>query len=529
MTCRLLLSRSRFGVLSACVLAASVWLAGLPLAARGEDKLDERVEAFLAQPIFQQAHWGLLFVDLESGDVVLQRNEQKLFAPASVTKLFSTAAALDALGADHKFMTPVHRRGEIKDGVLGGDLILVASGDPTLGGRTTESGEIAFADDDHIYANWSGSAALTPQDPLAGLSDLAKQIAAAGVRKVTGDVLIDDRLFDHTEGSGSGPATITPIMVNDNVLDFTFEPTEPGQPAKVAWRPQTALFQIEIDVQTVPEGQSLETWIRPQQDGRIVVSGKIPANKKPVVRIHEVPDPAAFARGLFIEALQRNGVEVAAKLAPKHPDAPWPERAAYSGETKLAEFTSPPFSESIRLILKVSHNLHASALPLLVAVKHGQRDVAAGLRHEGEFLSHTGIDLKTISFGGGAGGSRADYVTPAATVQLLKHMHARPDFTAYGQALPILGVDGTLAKSVGPDSPARGKVQAKTGTLVWDNLLVGRGLCTSKALAGYLTTAKGKRLAFAAFVNGVPLNDGLETRKIGAELGKLCEIVHEER
>jgi D-alanyl-D-alanine carboxypeptidase/D-alanyl-D-alanine-endopeptidase (penicillin-binding protein 4) len=165
----------------------------------------------------------------------------------------------------------------------------------------------------------------------------------------------------------------------------------------------------------------------------------------------------------------------------------------------------------------------------LVAVKHGKRDVASGLRHEGEFLSRAGIDLKTVSFGGGAGGSRADYVTPAATVQLLRHMHTRPDFSAYERALPILGVDGTLAKSVGSDSPARGKVQAKTGTLVWDNLLVGRGLCTSKALAGYLTTAKNKRLAFAAFVNGVPLNDGLETRKIGAELGKLCEIVHEER
>lgn len=532
MTCRWMPSRRRFGRLSTLLLAAIVSLAGLPPAAFAEDKpdkLDERIEAFLAQPMFQQAHWGLLFVDLETGEVVLQRSEQKLFAPASVTKLFSTAAALDALGADHKFTTPVHRRGDVKDGVLHGDLILVASGDPTLGGRTNDSGEIAFNDDDHIYANWSGNAELTPQDPLAGLNDLARQIAAAGVRKVIGDVLIDDRLFDHTEGSGSGPSVITPIMVNDNVLDFTFEPTEPGQPAKVAWRPQTALFQVEIDVQTVAEGQSLETRIRPQGDGRLVVSGKIPANKKQVVRIHEVSDPAAFARGLLIEALERNGVEVAAKLAPKHPATKWPERGSYSGETKLAEFTSPPFDESARLILKVSHNLHASALPLLVAVKHGQRDVAAGLRHEGAFLARAGIDLKTISFGGGAGGSRADYVTPAATVQLLKHMHGRPDFAAYERSLPILGVDGTLAKSVGSTSPARGKVQAKTGTLVWDNLLVGRGLCTSKALAGYLTTAKNKRLAFAAFVNGVPLNDGLETRKIGAELGKLCEIVHEER
>ena len=76
---------------------------------------------------------------------------------------------------------------------------------------------------------------------------------------------------------------------------------------------------------------------------------------------------------------------------------------------------------------------------------------------------------------------------------------------------------------------ARGQAQAKTGTLVWDNGLAGRGLCTSKALAGYLTTKSGRKLAFAAFVNGVHLKDGLETKHIGQDLGKLCEIVFEER
>jgi serine-type D-Ala-D-Ala carboxypeptidase/endopeptidase (penicillin-binding protein 4) len=139
------------------------------------------------------------------------------------------------------------------------------------------------------------------------------------------------------------------------------------------------------------------------------------------------------------------------------------------------------------------------------------------------------MDVDTISFGGGAGGARSDFVTPAATVQLLRHMAGRPDFFVYERALPILGVDGTLAKSVASESPAKGKVQAKTGTLTWDNLLFGRPLLTSKALAGYLTTSRGRRLAFAAFVNGVHLKDGLDTKRIGSDLGKLCEIVHAER
>src|SRR5262249_28784154 len=152
----------------------------------------------------------------------------------------------------YRFRTPVYRRGPVDDsGVLDGDLILVASGDLTLGGRTTANGEIAFEDSDHIYANWAPDATLTKEDPLAGIDALAKQIAAAGIRRITGEVLIDDRLFEHTESSGSGPAKVTPIIVNDNVLDFTFEPTEPGQPAKTIWRPESALFQVEFDVQTV--------------------------------------------------------------------------------------------------------------------------------------------------------------------------------------------------------------------------------------------------------------------------------------
>jgi len=494
------------------------------------DKLSQRIDEHLAQAHFKTAHWGFLFVDLKTGEVVIERNSEKLFVPASTTKLFSTAAALDALGGDHRFHTPIYRRGSIDDhGTLDGDLILVASGDLTLGGRTTEKGEIAFQDTDHIYANWSQDARLTPQDPLAGIHELAKKVAAAGIRKVKGEVLIDDRLFTHTEGSGSGPQMITPIMVNDNVLDFTFDPTEPGQPAKTAWRPHTALFKVEFDVNTVKENDPLETYIRHTGEGHIHVTGKIPANKSHVVRIAEVPDAAAFARAVLIESLRKHGVEVAAELAQKHPTKSLPDRDKYHDLAKVAELVSPPFAENAKLVLKVSHNLHASALPLLVAVKHGKQTIADGMKLERAFLAKSGVDVDTISFGGGAGGARADYITPAATVQLLRHMAGRPDFFVYEHALPILGVDGTLAKAIGANSPVKGHVQAKTGTLTWDNLLFERGLCTSKAIAGYLTTAKGQRLAFAAFVNGVHMKDGITTTRLGGDLGKLCEIIHTER
>ena len=366
-----------------------VWVLWLVAAATpAEDRLPKQIEEHLAQPHFKTAQWGFLFVDLKTAEVVMERNSEKLFVPASTTKLYSTAAALDALGADYRFHTPIHRRGNIDDqGHLEGDLILVASGDPTMGGRTTEKGEIAFHDSDHIYANWAPETKLTEQDPLAGIKELAKKVSEAGIKKVNGEVLVDDRLFVHTEGSGSGPQTVTPIMVNDNVFDFTFEPTEPGQAAKCEWRPHTGLFKVEFDVQTVKENEPLETWIRPQGEGRIRVSGKIPSNKTHVVRVYEVPDPAAFARALLFEALRKQGVEVSAKLTQRHPSGKLPEREACKELPKVAELISPPFAENAKLILKVSHNLHASELPLLVAVKHEKRTLSEGLKLEGKFFS----------------------------------------------------------------------------------------------------------------------------------------------
>lgn len=511
------------------LLLATVSLAlslrAVPAAA--QESLSTQIQSVLAEAPYRSAHWGLLFVELQSGDVVYEHNRHKLFAPASVTKIFSTSAALAGLGPDHRFRTPIFARGELDaQGKLHGDLILRASGDPTLGGRTNDKGELSFTDSDHTYANWSGEAGLTPQDPLTGLNDLARQVRASGIRKITGDVLIDDRLFEIAEGSGSGPKQVSPMMVNDNVVDLILKPAEVGKPAEVTWRPHCSLLRVESRVETIAAGGKTETFLREHDGGLLVITGKLPADKPPTIRIHEVSEAAGWARSLLIEALERADIEVVARPAHKHPAGSLPTSAQYAELKQVAELKSAPFSENAKLILKVSHNLHASELPLLLAASKGKRTLADGMKLQREFLMSCGLDVETISFGGGAGGARADYVTPQATVQLLTHLAKQQDFVAFEKALPIMGVDGTLAKTVKPDSPVRGKVQAKTGTLVWDNVLNDHGLITSKALAGYLTTAGGKRLAFAAFVNGVHSREGVDSKKVGSDLGRICESVH---
>jgi D-alanyl-D-alanine carboxypeptidase/D-alanyl-D-alanine-endopeptidase (penicillin-binding protein 4) len=503
------------------------WFVFLASTALAGDRLTPEIEQIIRDPRFKNAHWGVLVVDLKTGDVVYEHNADQLFAPASTTKLYSVAAALDRLGKDFRFETPIYRRGELVDGQLQGDLILVASGDLTLGGRTTANGEIAFANHDHTYANGTAEAELTAPDPLAGLDDLARQVASAGIKRHLGEVVIDDRLFDSASSTGSGPSQLGPILVNDNVIDLHIAPGKQGEPAVVEHRPQASILKVENKVRTAKPKSATLIGVDASTPWTITIEGQIAADHKPVLHVYEIPDAASWARTLLIEALKRAGVETNAKLDTPNPSEILPEKMDYAGFEQTALLRSPPFSENARLILKVSHNLHASTLPLLLAAREGKRSLAAGLRMQHDFLKNAGVAVDEISFGGAAGGANADFTTPRVNVQLLRSMSTRPDFDVYERALPVLGVDGTLSDAVAADSPARGKAQAKTGTLYWRNTMNQRYLLTSKALAGYLTAASGRRLAFSLVVNGVHIKGATDRTEIGQTLGHLCEIIHQ--
>jgi serine-type D-Ala-D-Ala carboxypeptidase/endopeptidase (penicillin-binding protein 4) len=515
------------------VLRAIPWLAlvavvVIPAPSRAADaSVGDLLNNVIDGPDYKHATWGILVVDAKTGEPVYSRNPNAMLAPASVTKLFSCAAALIALGPDHTFETTVHQRGTAAKGILQGDLILVASGDLTLGGRTDKSGRIIFKDKDHTYAG-SGlmDSDLTDTDPLAGLNSLAKQVKEGGITEVDGDVLVDDRLFARTRSTGSGPHAVSPMMINDNALDLIIEPGEnPGDPAKVVTRPATAYVHVDSLVVTAEEKTETAIQLIPVGANQLAVRGKIAKGSKPAVRIYPIEEPALFARTLFIEALRRNGVNANASVL--HPSSALPERNGYEKLPKVAAFVSPPLKEAIKVTMKVSHNLYASTLPCLVAASKGKLTAEQGLREERTIFKDLGVDLDAISFGGGAGGSAADFVTPRAIVQVLRGMAHRDEWDVYKAGLPILGIDGTLVDAVKDDSPARGKVCAKSGTLVWFDSVNQRFLLKSKALAGTMTTKNGTQLFFAMMVNNVPLPKGVPVSREGKVLGKLCEILYE--
>src|SRR4051794_17925421 len=161
-----------------------------------DSNLPGAIRAIMQKARYSEATWALRVEDMNSRAVIYDLNSQDRLLTGSVRKLYSAGVTLNELGPDYRFNTPVFRDGNVDaSGELKGDLILVAKGDLTMGGRDNGDDTIAITDFDHNDANNLGSAILTTPDPLAGLNKLAAQVAASGIRRVSGDVVIDDRLF----------------------------------------------------------------------------------------------------------------------------------------------------------------------------------------------------------------------------------------------------------------------------------------------------------------------------------------------
>jgi D-alanyl-D-alanine carboxypeptidase/D-alanyl-D-alanine-endopeptidase (penicillin-binding protein 4) len=493
-----------------------------PVANAAGGQLPAEITAIIERPRYSLARWGIHVADRETGEAVYDLRGGERFLAASTTKLFPGAAALAAYDPDYRFETPVYRTGAVgADGTLAGDLVLVASGDLTMGGRTTPDGAIAYTPFDHIYANvFPTLATLTPEDPLAGLDDLAKQVAAAGIRRVEGDVVVDARLFP---AMAKDDYILTPIWINDNLIDITITAGTAGSPATVAWRPQTAAYQVQADVQTVPAGQALNLTVTSPSPGVIAVAGQLPADQAQALQTYQVADPPAFARTLLIEALDRAGVSVAATATGPNPDGKLPPPGSYAEADRVALLTSPPFAQNIKLIFKVSMNQHADMLIFLLALKHGETSFAAGLQQIPSFLQQIGLDPDEVSLSDGRGNEYTDLFSPRTVSHLLQAMATRPDFPAYFDALPILGVDGSEIDTVAPTSPVRGKAVAKSGTTVAGDVMNQRALTMVRALAGYLTARSGRELIFAIYVSDVPLADTLDVLTIIKEQGSIAE------
>jgi serine-type D-Ala-D-Ala carboxypeptidase/endopeptidase (penicillin-binding protein 4) len=464
-----------------------------------------------SEPRYEHSSWGFSVRDLSTEKVLLKQSSDKMFVPGSIFKTFSGATVLDGYGPDYRFKTPVYRIGELNNGVLEGDVVLVASGDLSLGLREEPDGTMAFANApefDHTYANVALQTGLVG-DPLAGLNELARQVRDAGVREVRGDVVIDDRLFKPYE---SPDGLISPIMVNENRIDITTKPTSPGDAADVDWRPKTVAYTLKNEVKTVAEDGETNLQVDEPEPGVIRISGQIAAGSDPAIRVGEVEDPAAFARTAFIEALERAGIEVSAKPTGSNPSDLLPPEDSYRESERVAErfaqHISAPLEEFTAVIFKTSHNPGAQLMTCLSAVKAGSRDCEDGLKQEFEVFTDLGVSPESTFIFDGAGSDDHNRTTPDAMTKFLRAVDEQSYGEAFRTSLAIVGEEGTQAQAL-KDSPALGKIRVKDGTRVIPTP-AGQGIVLGKTLVGYVEAESGRRLVISIMVRDVPVSSAQE-------------------
>jgi PBP4 family serine-type D-alanyl-D-alanine carboxypeptidase len=527
----------KFGVLargvSCCLAVLASFAGGHVLQAQSPATLEQRIQKVMERPEFAHSHFGLKFIEADTGKTVYALNSPKLFVPGSTTKLLTTGTAMELLGADYRFHTKIYRTGPIKDGTLEGDLVLVASGDLNLSNRMQPDGTMAFEDEDHSYGG-PDSRGL-PGDPLTAIKDFAKQVAAKGIKKIKGHVLVDISLFPEGERELGTGVVISPIVVNDNVIDVIVSPgaTE-NAPVDLKINPQSSYVRIINQATTGKAGSrnTVEYTDKKQNpDGTrtVTLTGSMALGAKASMHSYPVPEPSRFAATVLMEALKEQGVT--ASLAPFGETIDFKKLAAsYTPDNLVAEHVSAPFSEEVKVTLKVSQNLHASTMPYLVGALVGHKTsgiLQAGFDQENEFLTKAGLDLSGAAQSDGAGGDA--YFTPDFMTQYLLYMSKTKDYDAFYRGLPILGKDGTLVK-IQTASPAAGHVHAKTGTYGTYDALNKKLMVTGKGLSGYMDTASGQHLILALYVNmvSVPMDDPEAMQKIAGEaLGEIAAAAYD--
>lgn len=465
----------------------------LAQARRRPNTLARRIDAILRSSPAGRGFWGIEVVRLSDGEILYERNPQRLFQPASNMKLFTTAAALSTLGPKFIFRTtvespaPPDSRGRVSD------LVLVGRGDPNLGSR--------------VVPYQYNSPARLPADQ--DFEELADRVAAKGVREVTGNLYADDTYYVHqpygTDWAiddldwGYG-APITALAFDDNSLKLKIRPAAfAGPEAQIFLDPGDGYYKIVDDVKTTSSRIPRKIEInRLPGSTKLDVWGHVPVGSNGVDEGISIQNPPLFIGDMFRKLLEQRGVKVdgqvivreltpaeaASQTAPREP----------AHRTVLAEHDSLPLRQDIKVMLKVSQNLHAEMLLRTMSrVEDNQGSLQDGLDILNNFARKIGISPEETQFAGGSGLSRDTLVTPDALIKLLEFMARAPYFRPFYDALPVAGIDGTLAGQF-HHTALYGRVHAKTGSMEHVN-----------ALSGYMNLPGRGRLAFVIIGNHQPM------------------------
>ena len=418
----------------------------------------------------RSGNWGAMVVSLSRGDTLYSENPGDLMLPASTMKLFTSALAFDTFGPEHQFSTSVLRDGTVSpDGTLTGNLVLRGGGDPGLSSRYYRA---------------------PAEGPMA---TLARMVAAAGIKRVSGDLIADASAFEAKRvpdgwlsrylESGYA-ARVSALSMNENLATVVIVP-QPNGTVGVSLDPPSSTVPVINSMRLVRGSRAAKLSIRRLPDGRIDVRGWIGSRAGSRSYLVVVDDPAQWVTGALRSALAAPGVTVTGQVR---------AGVASPNAVTVASLSSPPLARLAAAMNRESINHFAELLFRDVAyVKSPDRVGSAEFGNTvlRQFMSDkVGATTADVVAVDGSGLSTLDRVTARSLVQLLAYAHRSSWSADFHASLPVAG-ESELLRHRMRYTPAQGNLHAKTGTT---NDVIG--------LAGYVTARDGEVLAFAFLYNG---------------------------
>ena len=430
-------------------------------------ELRQDLQAAIATPGVLRAVWGVVVHSLDRDQRLFELNPQTLLIPASVGKLVSAASAAETVGWDYTYATPVRAAGPIVDGVLTGDLIVTGSGDPTPDGRE--------GDDLQVWVD---------------------ALKATGLRRIEGRVIGDDDALEEPRparawawedvGYVSG-ALFGALNAAENRMSITIGPgPREGAPATLVVDAEARDRPlVNRTVTTTAEPTFVWSEQRPGETA-LTIAGTVRPREAPFPMSVSAGNPTLWFATLLRDRLIRSGVEVTGRAADIDDVAPAPNRLA---GTVIYTHRSRPLSAIVKPMLKESINLYGEAVMRLNAAPGGPLTNDAALEGLRKRFAAWGVPADAGQIVDGSGLSRHDLIAPDALAVLLRRMHDPTGVSPFVSALPIAGVDGSLAQRM-KGTRAAGNLRAKTGTM-----------SNVRSLGGYVTTKDGEHLAVVIIIN----------------------------
>ncbi len=425
-------------------------------------KLEDAVKQLLGDEQLKHAIVGFYVINSKTNEVVYELNSSTGLAPASTQKIFTSVATLDILGKDYHYKTDLGYSGNIKNGLLNGNLLITGYGDPSFGSWRF----------DH-----------TKRDTI--LKQFVSAIQAAGIRHINGDIILNDTKFSYQPLPGGYPwedignyygAGTWGINWNENQYDLYLKPgTKEGDETEViGTNPDLPVYDLNNQIKTGPGGSGDNAYIytAPYSVSGFA-NGTVPAGEKKFTISGSIPYPAEQFGLELGDHLKNKGITISGEIVPG---------AKFTNDKKsipaitqsLYTYYSPSLDSLIYWFLQKSINLYGEAFAKTIAYEKtdfGSTDKGVDIIRT--FWQQNGIEKNSVKMIDGSGLSPQNRVTATAEVAALQCAKTKPWFSSFYNALPIFN-----------------GMKMKSGTIGG-----------AKAFAGYQTASDGTEYTFSLIIN----------------------------